>query len=140
MNVKKRAEKYLLVLIGVFIFSAFVIYYKYWKILPNWHLLGQCGNFIIKHGSIWGTVMDDKLHIKDKLSELYSTCKIGLEKSTKIGQRMLSASRVNTSLKNSYKRLGILAFEALKDKDLVLEHSDVEKLVKEIEELKKNLS
>ncbi|MBT7609549.1 MAG: hypothetical protein HN576_07320 [Bacteriovoracaceae bacterium] len=66
---------------------------------------------------------------KDKVQELLQVCQNEFMKTTKIGKKMLSASKTNTNLHEAYEEIGRLAVKAMKKKDLKWENSRVSELL-----------
>ena len=52
---------------------------------------------------------------------------------------MLSASKINSSLKESYEELGILTAKAMEENEIVWENDSVKKILDTIKEYKKDL-
>ena len=76
---------------------------------------------------------------KNKVHEIFHTCHEELKKTTKIGKKMLSASKINSSLKESYEELGILTAKAMEENEIVWENDSVKKILDTIKEYKKDL-
>lgn len=76
---------------------------------------------------------------KQKLEGLLNICQDEVKKTTKIGQKMISASQTNTCLKESYEKLGELAFEALESKKISWDDKEAQELITKINECRNNL-
>ena len=77
---------------------------------------------------------------KDKVQELFQVCQKELKKTTKIGKKMLSASKTNTNLHEAYEEIGRLAAKAIKDKDINWDNPRVEELIDIVENCKDDLN
>jgi len=76
---------------------------------------------------------------KNKVQELFQICQEELKRTTEIGKKMLSASKTNTSLHESYEKLGLLAVEQLESGQLKWEDSRVSELIDKIKTCEKDL-
>ncbi len=77
---------------------------------------------------------------KSRFSRFFRSAEDEIKKTTAIGKKMLSASRTNTNLHDCYEKLGIMVETAVKNKTLTWEDPKVNGILKEIEDLKKELS
>ncbi len=77
--------------------------------------------------------MDKSAEWRAKMQEVFQACQGELKKTTEIGKKMLSASKANSNLQETYKELGVLLVEALKSKELIWENEEVENLIKKID-------
>ena len=50
---------------------------------------------------------------RDKVQELFQTCSEELKRTTKIGKKMLTATKTNTQLHECYEELGQLIYKAV---------------------------
>jgi hypothetical protein len=66
---------------------------------------------------------------KDKVQELFQVCQDELKKTTKIGKKMLSASKTNTNLHDAYEEIGRLAVKALEKDELEWKNPRVSELL-----------
>ena len=76
---------------------------------------------------------------KDRFNDIVQTCQEELKKTTEIGKKMLSASKTNTQLNESYEELGHLAFKAVDKGDLKWEHMRVQELINTIKKCEQDL-
>lgn len=76
---------------------------------------------------------------KTKFNEMLSVCQGELKKTTDIGKRMLSASKTNSNLHESYKELGVLVAKAIEEGDITWENPRVHDLLKSIKDGEKDL-
>ncbi|WP_127717957.1 hypothetical protein [Halobacteriovorax sp. HLS] len=76
---------------------------------------------------------------KDKINDIVQTCQEELKKTTEIGKKMLSASKTNSVLNESYEELGHLAFKAVEKGELKWEHMRVQELVNTIKKCEADL-
>lgn len=83
--------------------------------------------------------MENQPHWKDRFNEIVSVCQEEIKKTTEIGKKMLSASKTNTQLNESYEELGHLAFKAIERGDLKWEHMRVTELIETIKNCEKDL-
>ena len=66
---------------------------------------------------------------KDKVQELFQVCQDELKKTTRIGKKMLSASKTNTNLHEAYEEIGRLAVKSLKENEINWDNPRVEELL-----------
>ena len=76
---------------------------------------------------------------KDRFNEIVQVCQEELKKTTEIGKKMLSASKTNTQLNESYEELGHLTFKAIEKGDLKWDHMRVQELMSTIKVCEKDL-
>ncbi|MAF79066.1 MAG: hypothetical protein CME60_12965 [Halobacteriovoraceae bacterium] len=76
---------------------------------------------------------------KLKFNEIFQICQGELKKTTDIGKKMLSASKTNSTLNESYEELGRMVTRALNDNELEWENPRVQEILKTIEGCKKDL-
>ncbi len=76
---------------------------------------------------------------KNVMSEIFSTCQDELKRTTEIGKKMISASRMNSTLNETYQELGKLAVESLRDGKLDWDDPEVEELLKKIAQCEKDI-
>ncbi|ATH06829.1 hypothetical protein BIY24_02410 [Halobacteriovorax marinus] len=69
---------------------------------------------------------------KDRFNEIVQVCQEEIKRTTEIGKKMLSASKTNTMLHESYEELGALTFKALEDGTLEFDDPRVKELVNTI--------
>lgn len=69
---------------------------------------------------------------KDRFSEMVQVCQEELKRTTEIGKKMLSASKTNTTLHESYEELGHIAFKAIEEGKFDFENARVKELVNTI--------
>ena len=66
---------------------------------------------------------------KEKLQKIYGLCQHEIKKTTLLGKKMISASRVNTSLNQAYEELGKLAYLSMKNSSLNWGNEDAKELI-----------
>jgi hypothetical protein len=76
---------------------------------------------------------------KVKMHEMFQVCQDELKRTTEIGKKMLTASKTNSTLHESYEELGMLAFKALESGKLAWDDSRVADLVGMIKDCEKGL-
>ncbi|MFN8369044.1 MAG: hypothetical protein U0T83_00290 [Bacteriovoracaceae bacterium] len=69
---------------------------------------------------------------RNKVQEIINQCQLELKKTTKIGKKMINASKTNTKLHESYEDLGQLLYNALKNKEFEWNDPKVKQLTNEI--------
>jgi hypothetical protein len=77
--------------------------------------------------------MDKNAEWRLKMQEVFQVCQDELKRTTEIGKKMLTASKANSTLHESYEELGVLLVEAIKNNDLVWEDERVKSLIKKID-------
>ena len=76
---------------------------------------------------------------KEKFSDFITTCQGELRKTTEIGKKMLSASRINTELHETFEALGKHAREQIREQKLQWSDNRVDQLLKKIETCERGL-
>lgn len=74
-----------------------------------------------------------------RVQELFQVCQNEFKRTTKIGKKMLSASKTNSKLHNTYEELGMLVVRAIENGSLEWNHPRVKELVHEITSCEKDL-
>ena len=83
--------------------------------------------------------MDSMPQWKHRFNELLNTCQDELQRATRIGKRMLSATKTNSSLHETYEELGHLTAQALEDGSLSWDNPKARELVERINAHRKEL-
>lgn len=83
--------------------------------------------------------MADEIAWKQKVQDLVSVCQEELKRTTEIGKKMLSASRTNTNLHESYEQLGVLVYKAMREGSLKWDNTQVKELINNIENCEQDL-
>jgi len=83
--------------------------------------------------------MDKNPNWSKKFIQVLQHWKEELKKTTKIGKKMISASKTNSDLHDLYEDLGKKVYVSLKEKSLNPEDSKLQDFVKKIDELQKQL-
>ena len=76
---------------------------------------------------------------KTKVSEIFNTCQDELKRTTEIGKKMLSASKMNTVLNETYEELGRITVQAIKEGELDWDDPRITELMKKIESFEKDI-
>ncbi|MBT3235990.1 MAG: hypothetical protein HN353_08570 [Bdellovibrionales bacterium] len=76
---------------------------------------------------------------KAKVYEVFQTCQDEIKKTTVMGKKMLSASKTNSCLHESYEELGRMAFEDLAASKLSWDNPKVASMLKKIEQCHQEL-
>lgn len=76
---------------------------------------------------------------KNKVQEILNVCQEEIKRTTEIGKKMLSASKTNTCLHESYEELGVLVVKAIKDGSLKWDNPRVKELINTIENCEHDL-
>lgn len=76
---------------------------------------------------------------KERVQELFQTCSDEIKKTTEIGMKMLTATKTNSLLHESYEELGRLVYKAVTKDELDWENPRVKELVSTIQSCKKDL-
>ena len=74
-----------------------------------------------------------------RFNELVQTCQDELQRATKIGKKMLSATKANSSLHESYERLGYLAAKAIEGGKLQWDDPEAAALIDKINTCRNDL-
>jgi predicted SprT family Zn-dependent metalloprotease len=74
-----------------------------------------------------------------KVQEMLKVCQEEIVRTTEIGKRMLSASKKNSDIHDSYERLGELLANAIRNKEHEWNHPIVHQLIKKIDDCEKSL-
>ncbi len=83
--------------------------------------------------------MNKNTEWKSKFTEIVQTCQSELKRTTDIGKRMLSASKTNTTLHESYEEIGTLVVKALKNGELQWDNPRVNEILNTIKGCEKDL-
>ncbi len=83
--------------------------------------------------------MEKNAQWKSRFNEIVQTCQSELKRTTDIGKRMLSASKTNTTLHESYEEIGVLVVKALKSGELNWDNPRVAEIMRTIEGCEKDL-
>lgn len=84
--------------------------------------------------------MNTRHKFRSKVKFLISSCHEEIKKTTSIGKKMLSASKTNTDLHQTYEELGNLAYNMIKSGELEWNHRKVHDLVKQVDILEEELA
>ena len=76
---------------------------------------------------------------KVKLNQMMQVCQGELKRTTDIGKKMLSASKTNSTLHESYEELGLLLVKAIKDGEITWDNPRVKEIMKTISGCEKDL-
>jgi hypothetical protein len=76
---------------------------------------------------------------KVKFNEMIQVCQGELKRTTDIGKKMLSASKTNATLHESFEELGILVAKAIKKGELSWDNPRVHEILKTIKGCEKDL-
>ena len=74
-----------------------------------------------------------------RFNDLVQTCHDELHRATKIGKKMLSATKANSSLHESYQRLGYLVVKAIEGGKLTWDDPEAKALIDKINTCKSDL-
>ena len=83
--------------------------------------------------------MENQSPWKARVQEILNVCQDELKRTTQIGKKMISASKTNTSLHESYEELGQLLVKALEKGEIEWDNLRVQSLIKKVKECEKNL-
>lgn len=86
-----------------------------------------------------GVFMKSERDWKAEINSFLKMLQVEVKKTTEIGKRMLTASKTNSGLHESFEELGRKTYKSLKDKSLIWENADVQELVTLIEVQEKDL-
>ena len=78
-------------------------------------------------------------HWKKTFQKLVDSCQQEVKRTTEIGKKMLSASKTNSCLHESYESLGAYTLKAIKDGTLEWDDPKVRELIEKIEVCEKDL-
>jgi len=84
--------------------------------------------------------MQNQNEWRNKFQEMFQLCQDELRKTTEIGKKMLTASKTNSTLHESYEELGVLAVKAIEEGELNWESPRVKEILKKIESCRSNLT
>jgi pyruvate formate-lyase activating enzyme-like uncharacterized protein len=76
---------------------------------------------------------------KERVQGIFQTCSDEIKKTTEIGMKMLSASKTNSQLHESYEELGHLVYKAMKNKEIDWDNARAKELMTLIMSCKKDL-
>ena len=78
-------------------------------------------------------------HWKSRMQDLLHVCRDEMKRTTVIGKKMISASRISTNLNRAYEELGELAAKELKAGKLEWNHPQVKRILKRVVECEEQL-
>ena len=81
----------------------------------------------------------DNENWKEKFGDFIATCQDELRKTTEIGKKMLSASKTNTELNDSFGELGRYVREQIRGEKLDWQDDRAQQLLEKIENCERNL-
>ena len=76
---------------------------------------------------------------KNVMSEIFNTCQDELKRTTEIGKKMISASRMNSVLNETYQNLGKITVQAIREGKLDWDDPEVEEILKHITQFEKDI-
>ena len=71
---------------------------------------------------------------KNRVQEMLNICQEELKKTTEIGKKMLSASKANSELHETYELLGQEILKDIRNKKIKWENTEAQRLIKIIEQ------
>ena len=83
--------------------------------------------------------MQKQPHWKNRFNEIIQVCQDELKRTTEIGKKMLSASKTNSCLHESYEELGHLVAKAIENNEIDWDNPKANELLSKINECKKDL-
>lgn len=83
--------------------------------------------------------MNKNMEWKSRVSEIFQTCQEELKRTTEIGKKMISASKMNTLLHDTYEDLGRLATIAIKEGTLKWDDPRIDEIMSKIESYENDL-
>jgi hypothetical protein len=83
--------------------------------------------------------MSDSVQWKDKVQDMLKVCQDEIVKTTEIGKKMLTASKANSELHETYEAIGEFVVKSLRNNDLEWDHPEMLKFLKKIEECEQSL-
>ena len=83
--------------------------------------------------------MDNSTQWKKRVNDLFQTCQEELQRATKIGKKMLSATKTNSTLHELYEELGILVVQSIENGKLRWDDPKALELVKNINSCKQDI-
>lgn len=81
----------------------------------------------------------DQTPWREKVQELFQTCSDEIKRTTEIGKKMLTASKANSSLHESYEELGRLAATAVETEKVKWDDPKVHELIQTIRKCQQDL-
>ena len=83
--------------------------------------------------------MENQSPWKARVQEILNVCQDELKRTTQIGKKMISASKTNTCLHESYEELGQLLVKALEKGEVEWDNLRVQSLIEKVKECENNL-
>lgn len=78
-------------------------------------------------------------HWKERINDLVQTCQDELKKTTAIGKKMISASKTNSCLHESFEELGELVFKAMENGELNWDNPKAKEIIERVKECKSEI-
>ena len=76
---------------------------------------------------------------KKRVNDLFYTCQEELQRATKIGKKMLSATKTSSTLHELYEELGLLTAQSIETEKLTWNDPKVKKIIENIKVCKEDL-
>ena len=83
--------------------------------------------------------MNKNMEWKSRVTEIFQTCQEELKRTTEIGKKMISASKMNTLLHDTYEDLGRMAAKSLREGTLEWDDPRIGEIIKKLESYENNL-
>lgn len=83
--------------------------------------------------------MAKRQEIGKRVQNILKVCQEELVRTTEIGKKMLSASKANSDLHETYEKLGTLLVEAIRNNEHEWNHPIVHQLIKKIDDCEQSL-
>ncbi len=83
--------------------------------------------------------MSDSSQWKEKVQDMLKVCQDEIVKTTEIGKKMLTASKANSELHETYEDIGEFVVKALRNNELEWDHPQMKRYLKKVEECEQSL-
>ena len=83
--------------------------------------------------------MSDSTQWREKVQDMLKVCQDEIVKTTEIGKKMLTASKANSELHETYEAIGELVVKSLRNGELDWDHPQMKRFLQKIEDCELSL-
>lgn len=76
---------------------------------------------------------------KEKVQQVLEVCHLEIKRTKDIGKKMILASKTNTSLRESYERLGQIVCQEVEQGNLKVDHPEIDEIIATIKSCENDL-
>lgn len=83
--------------------------------------------------------MSDSTQWREKVQDMLKVCQDEIVKTTEIGKKMLTASKANSELHETYEEIGELVVKSLRSGELKWDHPQMKRFLQKIDDCEQSL-